>query len=223
MEPYLQTKQVFLRKSEKKNAQVELYNRWLPEAKKFDWVIVVDLDEFIYARNGFKTIKDYLGTIDKDIYKIRIPWKLFGSSGLKKQPNSVIQHFVHRRKFPESGTHTNAPERVIEIKTIIRGPHLQKIQVHNSDVTHFTDLHQCFPDNKDYRDVIFTLIDESSLETHSLHLNHYRIQSWEFYKKVKMTRGDGAVKKFDNVRTRKYFKLYDYKDMEDTELRDKQY
>ena len=104
MEPYLQTKQVFLRKSEKKNAQVELYNRWLPEAKKFDWVIVVDLDEFIYARNGFKTIKDYLGTIDKDIYKIRIPWKLFGSSGLKKQPNSVIQHFVHRRKFPESGT-----------------------------------------------------------------------------------------------------------------------
>ena len=220
LEPYLHTKQVYLMKSKKKNAQVELYNRWLPEAKKFDWVIVVDLDEFIYARNGFKTIKDYLATVDKDIYKIQIPWKLFGSSGLKKQPNSVIQHFVHRRKFPESGTHTNIPERVIDIKTIMRGPHLQKIQIHNSNVT---NLHQCFPNNKDDPDTFFTVIDESLLRTHFLHLNHYRIQSWEFYKKVKMTRGDAAVKNFDTIRTRKYFKLHDYKDMKDTELRDKQY
>jgi len=67
-------------------------------------------------------------------------------------------------------------------------------------------------------------MDETALDTHFLHLNHYRIQSWEFYKKVKMTRGDGAVKKFNkNVRTRKYFKLHDYKDMKDTELRDKKY
>jgi hypothetical protein len=121
LEPYLQSKQAYLMKSKKKNAQVELYNKWLPEAKKFDWVIVVDLDEFIYARKGFKTIKDYLSTLDKNIYKIQIPWKLFGSSGLKKQPDSVLQHFVHRKKFPETGTHTNLKERVIDIKTICRG------------------------------------------------------------------------------------------------------
>jgi hypothetical protein len=36
-----------------------------------------------------------------------------------------------------------------------------------------------------YKDVKFTLMDEPLLETQSLHLNHYRIQSWEFYKKVK--------------------------------------
>jgi hypothetical protein len=220
LEPYLQSNQVFLKKSKKKNAQVELYNRWLSEAKKFDWVIVVDFDEFIYARNGFSTIKEYLATVNKDIYKIQIPWKLFGSSGFKVQPVSVIQNFVHRKKFPESGTHTNVSERVTDLKTISRGSHLQKINVHNSVIT---DLHQAFPNNKDYNDTFFTLIDETLLETHYLHLNHYRIQSWEFYKKVKMTRGDGASKKFKNIRTRKYFQIHDYKDMKDTELKDKKY
>ena len=221
LEPYMQANQVFLLKSTKKNAQVELYNRWLPEAKKYDWVMVVDLDEFVYARNGFKTIKEYLRTVDKDIYKIQLPWKLFGSSGFKKQPKSVIQHFIHRRKYPEQGTHTNLPDRVVEIKTICRGPHLQTIKVHNSVVT---NSHQSFSNNKDYKDTYFTLTDETLLKTHHLHLNHYRIQSWDFYKKVKMTRGDSAIKRFNkNVRTRKYFNLHDYKDMVDTELRDKKY
>ena len=221
LEPYLRENKAFLLKSKKKNAQAELYNRWLPVAKTFDWVIVVDLDEFVYARNEFKTIKDYLGTVNKDIYKIQIPWKLFGSSGFKKQPNSVIQHFIHRRKYPSEATPTNLNERVVEVKAICRGPHLKKIRIHNSEVT---NLHQHFSNNEDYKDVYFTLIDETSLNTHHLHLNHYRIQSWEFYNKVKMTRGDSAMKKYNqNLRTRKYFKMHDYKDSIDTELRDKKY
>ena len=219
LEPYLQSNQVFLIESNKQHAQNDLYNRWLPEAKKFDWIIVVDLDEFIYARNGFNTIKDYLDTIDKDIYQIQIPWKLFGSSGFKKQPDSVIHNFVDRKKFPEVGTHTNVSERVTYIKTISRGSHLQQISNHKSVVV---DSHQAFPNNKDY-DTIFTLIDEPLLETHHLHLNHYRIQSWEFYKKVKMTRGDVFDKNFNTIRTRKYFQIHDYKDMKDTELKDKKY
>ena len=231
LEPFLRSKQVFLKKSKKKNAQVELYNRWLSEAKKFDWVIVVDMDEFIYARNGFKTIKEYLETVNKDIYKIEIPWKLFGSSGFKKQPNSVIQNFIHRKKFPKFNTHTNHSERVVNIKTISRGPHLQEIKVHNSVVA---NLHQSFPVREvssnsrlvreiGFWNISFTMINEQLLKTHSLHLNHYRIQSWEYYKKVKMTRGDGAYKGFNNIRNRKYFQIHDYKDMKDTELRDKKY
>ena len=224
LEPFLNSKQAFLKKSKKKYAQVELYNRWLPEAKKFDWVIVVDMDEFIYARNGFKTIKAYLETVDKDIYKIKIPWKLFGSSGLKKQPVSVIQNFIHRKKFPKISTHNNLSERVIFIKTISRGSHFQKIGLHNSVIT---NLHQSFPVRKISSDSRMlgeiTLMIEPLLKTHSLHLNHYRIQSWEFYKKVKMTRGDGAFKGFNNIRTRKYFQIHDYNDMKDTELRDKKY
>ena len=40
-------------------AQAEKYNRHcLNIVKKHDWVILCDLDEFIYARKSFKTIKD---------------------------------------------------------------------------------------------------------------------------------------------------------------------
>ena len=231
LEPFLRSKQVFLKKSKKKHAQVELYNRWLPEAKKFDWVIVVDMDEFIYARNGFKTIKAYLETVNKDIYKIEIPWKLFGSSGFKKQPNSVIQNFIHRKEFPKFNTNTNLSERVINIKTISRGPHLQKIGIHTSVVT---NLHKSFPVQEVSSDmrlireiglgnISFTIMIEPLLKTHFLHLNHYRIQSLEFFKKVKMTRGDVSINTSKYIRNQKYFQINDYNDMKDTELRDKKY
>jgi len=220
IEPYLQSGQVVLKSSKKQNAQIELYNSWLPEAKKYDWVIVVDLDEFIYARNGFETIKDYLKTVDTTIYKIILPWKLFGSSGFKKQPSNVIQNFVYRKRFPEVATHLNLNERVTHMKTICRGSRIQRINVHNSIVV---DTHESFSNNDMYKDSSFTLTDETSLNTQSLHLNHYRIQSWEFYKKVKMTRGDGFLKKYNHVRTKKFFNAFDYHDIKDTELKDKQY
>ena len=153
-------------------------------------MIVVDLDEFIYARNGFKTIKYYLKTVNKNIYKIILPWKLFGSSGFKKQPGSVIQNFIHRKKFPDVSTHINLQHRVTFIKTICRGSHIKTINIHNSIVT---DSHESFSNNDMYKDVKFTMMDEPLLETQSLHLNHYRIQSWEFYKKVKLT------KSFSNI------------------------
>ena len=42
-----------------------------------------------------------------------------------------------------------------------------------------------------------------------LHLNHYAIQSLNFFKAVKMTRGSANTKLFDKVRDLKYFKQYD--------------
>ena len=49
------------RTNEKKHNQINHYNNYfLEECKKYDWVIVCDLDEFIYSRLQFKTIKEYL-------------------------------------------------------------------------------------------------------------------------------------------------------------------
>jgi hypothetical protein len=42
-----------------------------------------------------------------------------------------------------------------------------------------------------------------------IQLNHYPIQSLEFFQKVKMTRGDVASHCFDNVRDLTYFNRYD--------------
>lgn len=40
-------------------------------------------------------------------------------------------------------------------------------------------------------------------------LNHYPIQSWEYFQKVKMNRGDVSSSSDDNIRDKKYFQRYD--------------
>ena len=54
--------------------------------------------------------------------------------------------------------------------------------------------------------------------TNRLQLNHYQIQSKEYYEKVKMTRGDVSQKAWDNKRDWDYFNERDVSDCVDTEL-----
>jgi hypothetical protein len=220
VEPYIQSGHVVLRVDPKKHSQNEHLNHYLNDAKKMDWVMVVDLDEFVYSRRGFATIKDYLKTLPSDVHKINIPWKLFGSSGAKEQPTSIIQHFVHRRKFPEKTCHT-CYDIFVEKKTIIRGKHLKKLDIHNSITEKSNTITS---DNNDIDKIdIYEKCTEKKLNNSFLHLNHYRIQSWEWFKANKMNRSDAFSKNFDNIRNKKYFDFFDYKDIIDTELKNKKY
>ena len=40
--------------------------------KEAEWVLVVDVDDFLYARNEYATIKDYLASLPKDINRISV-------------------------------------------------------------------------------------------------------------------------------------------------------
>lgn len=53
-----------------------------------------------------------------------------------------------------------------------------------------------------------------------IQLNHYAIQSKEYFEKVKMSRGDVHTKNSDSVRNWKYFNDYDHKEEDDFLLRD---
>ena len=215
LEPYIQSGHVVLIINPKKHAQIEHLNYYLKNAKKMDWVIVVDLDEFIYARRGFTTIKEYLKTLPSDVHKIHIPWKLFGSSGLKQQPTSIIQHFIHRRKY------TEPLPILVGKKSILRGKHLNHLELHNS-ITEKS--YTITSDNKDiYEEDYFIECTEQLLNNSFLHLNHYRIQSWEWFKTNKMNRSDAHTKNYDNIRNKQYFDFFDYFDTIDTELKNKKY
>ena len=48
IQDYIDSGKVILRIDAKKAAQEEHLNYYLKDAKKYDWVIVIDLDEFIY-------------------------------------------------------------------------------------------------------------------------------------------------------------------------------
>lgn len=197
----------------KKHAQVELTNHYLENVKKYDWVLVVDLDEFMYARKGFKTINEYLRSVPSSVHEIQVPWKSFGSSGHIIQPKSIIQGFTRRQKYPD--TFPSLDQIFTETKSIVRGSVLKHIDIHIH-----THTQKYLPNGKKV-DTTFQSVYENLLRDSFLHLNHYRIQSWDWYSKVKMPRGDALGKQGDGVRTEDYFKLNDTNDLLDTELKEK--
>ena len=90
-----------------KHAQAQLYNtHFLDKIHKHKWVVLCDLDEFIYSRRQYKTIKSYLESLDNNISEISIPWKMFGSNGFNtidlKEPASVIKNFTKRTDYKKN-------------------------------------------------------------------------------------------------------------------------
>ena len=60
-----------------------------------EWIIICDVDEYIYARNKCVHIMDVLKKLPPNVEKIWIPWKCFGSNGIV-QPKGVIPSFTKR-------------------------------------------------------------------------------------------------------------------------------
>jgi hypothetical protein len=201
----------------KKHAQVELINHYLQKAKKYDWVLVVDLDEFMYARNGYKSIKEYLKTVKPSVEQIKVPWKMFGSSGHIKQPKSIIKGFTRRKMYSKKNELQHKLD-FIEVKSIVRGKSLIRLNIHVHKINYSIET---IPNDTGSTSYAFENVNEKLLKTSYLHLNHYGIQSWDFFKNVKMTRGAADSKKHNNVRTKKYFKIKDTNEKIDNELKNK--
>lgn len=210
LQPYIDKGIVVLRIDPVRHKQVEHLNAFLDKVKQFDWIIPVDLDEFVYARKDFRTIRHYLQSVDRAIGKISIPWKMFGSNGHRTQPASVTQGFTRRMDTTIA--------KKIEHKTLVRSSVLISFSIHNHHTKPCT--HICM-DRQTTGDGPFSFISDHILANSPLHLNHYAIQSWEFFSTVKMTRGAADTIQHEHVRNEQYFNRYDHNDIEDTELQEK--
>ena len=77
------------------------------------------------------------------------------------------------------------------------------------------------PDNNNFihNNNQFYKINENILSNSFLHLNHYAIQSYEWFMRIKVTRGDATYN--NNVRNEKYYKEFDNasSDIDDFELK----
>ena len=62
-------------------------------------------------------------------------------------------------------------------------------------------------------------VDEESLKCDILAMNHYQIQSEEFFRECKMTRGDALDQKSENIRDMSYFDKHDFRDIKDKRLK----
>jgi hypothetical protein len=230
VQPYIDNGKVTIQKDPTKHAQMQLYNTYfLKPCMAYTWCLICDLDEFVYARNGFDTIKEYLKSLDIKVSQISIPWKMFGSNGYNnpsmKQPSSVVKTFTRRINYNKD----TGFQGVIHIDTtkysftkcIVRMRDVQSFDIHTHKIKNMaynisarnnkTDIH---PNNS------FSKINEEILKESFLHLNHYPIQSYEWFMRVKSVRGSAATAKNDNVRTASYFRDFDAvcNDIEDCEL-----
>jgi hypothetical protein len=193
----------------KRHDQVGLYNKHvLPLVKETEWLIGCDFDEFIWATNG--TIASTLKTVDEDIGMIEIPWQMFGSAGHIEQPKFVVPSFTKRMNCEK--------EFVINAKSIARGKWIRELNVHFFNISYGRTVDARLKDRDPNPN---GEISEDILENSLFRLNHYAIQSYNWFKEVKSTRGDVASSHVEDIRNDKYFKDYDYNDKEDTGLSDK--
>ncbi len=229
LKPYIKENKVDLVKDNKRHAQVELYNKYfLNKCKNYDWVILCDLDEFIYGRKYCNSIKDFLGKVHNNFSQVFVPWKMFGSNGFdtmdKKQPSSVISTFTKRLIYNDSKKNDysfgfKGNKLYIENKCIVRTKYLLKFEIHSSETSNNNYLTSyILKNNHINKNKAFSEISEHILENSALHLNHYAIQSLDWFMKVKATRGGADSAKNDNVRNNTYFQEYNFNDIEDLEL-----
>ena len=129
---------------------------------------------------------------------VQVPWKMFGSSGFLKQPKSgTVENFVYRMRW-ESEYHQY-------VKSIFRTAAAGIIHMHQTRIA----------DGSQVASPLLKIENGNTVEDISkagddfaLHLNHYPIQSYEWFMQVKAKRGDVAHAHADNVRDENYFTLY---------------
>jgi hypothetical protein len=212
---YIKNGTVSLNINPERHRQVEHLNFYINQVKKYDWAIVVDLDEFLYARKNFSTIKKYLSSLHTNIKQVYVPWKMFGSNGHVNQTVNIIHYFLRRNVYDNS--------MLINGKCITRTKNLKKIDIHQSHTNANGLIITSDGSVKQNDDNNFIYTSEEILKDSCLHLNHYAIQSWEFFSKIKMTRGDASSSSVDHIRNKDYFDAYDNNIVLDDELDNKKY
>ena len=167
--------------------QRDMYNHYiLPLIKETQWLLMVDLDEFVWSPITHD-LNDVLSRYCMTLGQIQMNNTLYGSSGFKEQPKNIVGHFLMR-----SSEHPTTKNGLGILKYFV-----------NSDFEFCSlNLHHADFSNKDkYENSQYFIIIDPSFFI----LNHYRIQSRDFWVNIKCTRGDA-----DNYRVRDMEEFYKF-------------
>jgi hypothetical protein len=215
-----------------------------PFIDRTEWLLYVDLDEYVYARKGHCTISNYLRTLNPIVKQVSIPWKVFGSSGIGDVfPSSLTDAYVMRepRKSNSSWTFHELQEAdTTGIKSIVRVSAVRQMRIHKHllkwymhvvwpPLYHFTRLFgQCISaSGAEGMCNTFTSELPASYEwgdikypdysDYALNMNHYYTQSEKYWKAIKLQPGRG----FSELHSMQRFYDLDGKcSVLDTELKD---
>jgi hypothetical protein len=173
--------------------QRSAYNAFLlPILRDTQWLAVLDIDEFLWSPRSVD-LRPLLRQC-LNIPQIQICVTRFGSNGFEKQPECIVNAFT-RREVENVGC------RKVIINSNYR---FSSINIHHST---------CI-DNEE-----IVLLDwNSDLKNPYFLINHYCVQSMEYWEKIKMTRGDADGYQKEDARDWDYFWRENKNDVEDLRL-----
>jgi hypothetical protein len=83
-----------------KSVQLKVYNNFLKNNTDYDWIAIIDCDEFIVLKKH-DNIKEFIEEFKDKANVIGLNWYMYGSLGIKKrQCNSLIKMFKMRNEHP---------------------------------------------------------------------------------------------------------------------------
>jgi hypothetical protein len=172
--------------------QREMYNEFvLPLVKKKEmrWLLICDMDEYVWSPLAVD-LKEILKQCE-NFSQIQMNHTLFGSSGHIMQPKSIVKYFTKRRK------HLNHLENM---KYFVNSDfEFSSLNVHHASYVN---------DDDEEKKKHFRLLDDY------FKLNHYKYQSFEFWKNIKCTRGDA-----DHYLIRKEMEFFENDNLNEVEDR----
>ena len=173
--PYINENKVTLYNCDNKKQWVGMqnskYNHYFQKhLKETKWFGILDLDEFLYSPLDIN-VKNILKKYENK-KQLHVNWVHFGSSGHLKQPKLVVPNFLLRGEYNSKENGPNG--RYNSFKSIVMTDGNIKLGIHRH---HYNKR---LPGTNISFDVKNT----------PLLINHYAIQSKEFWCDVKMTRGD---------------------------------
>lgn len=170
--------------------QTYAYNHYLTQHKhETVWMAVLDLDEFLYSPREIdirKILHQY-----ENYPSIRVNWLHFGSNYHEKQPKNVVQSFTRRASYNTQFS------RYISFKPVTQTKYINRFDIHAHNIN-----------GKE-----FIMSDNDSAD---LIINHYCIQSFEFWTTIKMTRGD-VNRYYDSMSWKRDIELFNELDNNDVE------
>jgi len=219
LQPFIESGLVVLHNDSRLYAQREIYNDQLQMLRPLcQWLLICDLDEFIYARVGHRRCIDVLDGLPAWVSSVQIPWKMFGSSGHYEQPSQGVRAGFRHRVDADDQIQPHPcmplPNRIAS-KTIARSSRIRSLDVHSANLLYGQRI---LPDGNPALKGSFQPISEALLRRSLLHLNHYAIQSEQVFRQVKMSRGDVNHADYVAIRDMAYFHRYDRNERVDEEL-----
>lgn len=145
-----------------------------------EWFMIVDLDEFMYSRGKYKTIKDLLKERGSEFDQLIVPNLTFHNkfpNEIKTQPESVVDTFT-------KSCYKDLVKSIVKKESLLRcylHEHIVKGKSVCANLKDSYDLQSPWKDKDKWR--------EYPTGEVFIHSNHYRYQSKDFFFNTKTNRG----------------------------------